>query len=114
MEQQLAQLSAQMTILMNQMRQQTADFTERIASLEQQNTPQELVLYDEVKLNISDPKDIDLELFKFLPKFDGIKEQIKEITEKSTSPSKTATTTTCTNTHGRGRLQAIHTDNQEY
>lgn len=77
MEQQMTQLTAQITMLRDQMQQQITDFTGRIAMLEQQNAPQELVLYDEVKLNITDPKDIDLGLFKSLPKFDGDKDQYR-------------------------------------
>lgn len=73
MEQQVAQLHAQITALMGTIQIQQEEFSRRLASIEQRNITQTTAIVDheDIKLNVQDPREIDLELFKSLPKFDG-------------------------------------------
>lgn len=71
MEAEIAALKAQITAL--QINMQQIETTRRETF--QQLTP--VTQHEEVRLALTDPKDIDLELFKALPKFDGDKTQYR-------------------------------------
>lgn len=79
METEIAALKAQITALAINMQSQQESFQQHIETIKRESFQQATFVtqHEEVRLALTDPKDIDLELFKALPKFDGDKTQYR-------------------------------------